>query len=153
MSSYADHLLAWDKAQREKLGTHITCHIGKKAEEEAAAERQARHQLSLELGRSVELDETGKPRNLPLLETYCKNVYDAPLDQDLQSPMPLAERLYEIREIVSASDYPIEYRNRIADILHNFIDHARLDNCIRSQVSITIEAFQMANQRAARYRS
>lgn len=148
-SSYYQHLLELDRQMRAKLGTHITCDIGKAAEARANAQRKAEHQLSLQLGKAVCIGENGQPNDLPLLEAFCKNVYDAPLDQELQSPTPLVDRVFEIRETVSAADYPIEYRNRIIEIFGDLLRHARLDNCARNQVAIAINSFQTANQRAA----
>lgn len=149
VSSYYQHLLELDRQMRAKLGTHITCDIGKEAEARANAERKAKHELSMKLGEAVRINEKGQPNDLPLLETFCKNVYDAPLDQELQSPTPLTDRIFEIREIVSAADYPIESRNRIIEIFGDLLRHARLDNCARNQVAIAINSFQTANQRAA----
>ena len=146
-SSHVENLLKWDREQRAKLGTHITCDIGKAAEARANAQRKAEHQLSLQLGEAVCIGENGQPNDLPLLETFCKNVYDAPLDQELQSPTPLIDRVFEIRETVSAADYPIEYRNRIIEIFGDLLHHARLDNCARNQVAMAINSFQAVNQR------
>lgn len=148
-SSYYQHLLELDRQMRAKLGTHITCDIGKAAEARANAQRKAEHQLSLQLGKAVCIGENGQPNDLPLLKTFCKNVYDAPLDQELQSPTPLIDSVFEIRETVSAADYPIESRNQIIEIFGNLLRHARLDNCARNQVAIAINSFQTANQRAA----